>query len=141
MTPRQIYLERTERFAAWMEKKREDAGMRQDELAAICNIHPSYYSRIVNLKSNRKKYGDSHKQVNAPRDPQVLVPALKALAEKLGEDCVTEGLRIWGHPPDDSSVDGYKPGDRALLIGRLVLRLQDMPMEKAQLVYQLVDSM
>jgi hypothetical protein len=103
--------------------------------------HPSYYSKIVSLKSNRKKYGDSHKQVTAPRDPQVLKPILAAFPEKLGEDCVTEGLRIWGHPPDDSSVDGYKPGDRALLIGRLVLRLQDMPMEKAQLVYQLVDSM
>lgn len=138
MTQRQIYLERTEQFVDWLEKRREEAGFRQDELAAICDIHPSYYSRIVNLKSNRKKYGDSHKQVNAPRDPKVLIPALEALSKRLGEDCVAEGLRVWGHS-DENHIEGYSPGDRALLIGRLVLRLQEMPMDKAQLVSQLVD--
>src|SRR3954465_13579502 len=94
---RSDYLDRTEEFVEYIETKRKQAGLMQKQLADLGGISHSYYTKLVSLKRSRQRSPDESKQVTAPLTPRGLRGVSATLSDRLGEDCVTEGLRLWGH--------------------------------------------
>jgi transcriptional regulator with XRE-family HTH domain len=130
------YLDRTERFVDWLESKRRQSGLTQDELAKRGGISKSFYSKIVTLRRNREKYGDDRNRLTVPGSPETFRQILTELGQALGEDCLTEGMRIWGYSPEGTAPKDNHVDEELI---QLVLRVQRLPPEKKMLVLDLID--
>lgn len=136
------YLRRTAEFATWLREKREATGLSQKRLATLGGVSSSYLEKLESLPQRLLKYGDDNAMVNAPSRPDRFINCLRVLSERLGEDCVTEGLRIWGHTYPGNGVTPDPEEDEAseivsdILEG--VLRLRP---EKLQLVRELIERL
>jgi hypothetical protein len=77
-----------------------------------------------------------------PVRPETMAGVLQALTAKLGEDCITEGLQIWGHTHvlNQSRPNPVRQEDDRKLV-ELFLKLQKLTPSKLQLVEELVDHL
>jgi len=135
------YLDRTEQFVEWLEGKRRQAGYTQEDLARLGGVSYSYYTKFVSIKRLREASGDRSRKVIAPQRPKALIGVLRALSERLGENCVEEGLRVWGHtyPQEGIGVHGPEAKNEAeLLLGKLIPDLVALPPDKLRLVAEMV---
>ena len=95
---RSEYLDRTEKFVEYLETKRKQAGLMQKQLADLGGISHSYYTKLIGLRRARQRCGDESDKLTVPLAPtESLRRILEVLSERTGEDCVTEGMRLWGH--------------------------------------------
>jgi len=137
---RSEYLDQTERFVEYLETKRKQAGLMQKQLADLGGISHSYYTKLIGLKRARINYGDESKQVTAPLRPDGLRGVLQTLSDRLGEDCVTEGLRLWGHyHPESEPKEVRDQAERQLV--ELILRMQRLSPDKLKTVETLVEHL
>ena len=134
------YLDRTERFVTWVESKRKQAGLMQKELADLGGISHSYYTKLVSLRRARQRHGDESGKLTVPQTPNGLYRVLQTLSDRLGEDCMTEGLRLWEHSHrDEGNREDCTQGERKLV--ELFQKLLKLPKEKRELVDDLVNHL
>jgi transcriptional regulator with XRE-family HTH domain len=137
------YLDQTERFVEWLEGKRRRAGLTQEELARLGGASYSYYTKFVSVKRLRQTHGDGSRNVLAPKNPKTLLGVLRVLSERLGEDCVAEGLNIWGHTYPPNGHQGLKATEKEAerKLVEVFMRLQRLPPDDLQRVDDLIQRL
>jgi transcriptional regulator with XRE-family HTH domain len=124
----------TERLVDWLEQKRRQAGLTQDQVARMGGISHSYYSKIVSSWRLSEEQEEKRKRYVSAPDPKILEGILTGMKEKLGDKAVEEGFALLCPPTQKA-----KTGDEDLV--RLLLRVQRLSPEKRKTVLELIDHL
>ena len=127
MELQQTHLDRTEKFAVWLEEQRKLAGVEREDLYNAGVISRSTYSKFVTIGNTRRDHGDEYALSRVPkRESAVFVRVLKYLAKATkNPDLVAEGLTIWGLHAEEaeqitrSSESSERLGNIVYLLGKL----------------------
>lgn len=141
MSAKNDYLDRLERFVDWLEMKRKQAGLTQEQLAREGGVSTSSYTKTASLRRNRQRDGDGSKKVFYPRSPDFFDGVLTALGEKIGEDCLSAGRKFFANGNGNGTAPcppGQNPNEDLV---RLLLKLQNLSPEKRRLVEELMDHL
>lgn len=134
------HLDRTERFVGWLEQRRREAGLTQQQLCEAASVSYSYYTKIVSIRRFREKFGDGDRRIQAPKSLGNYDKLLTVLEGALGRSLSSEALFVWQNgtaatpcPPEQARVT-------ADLIG-LILQIQTLSPENRKLVEELVSRL
>lgn len=135
------YLDRTEKFVEYLETKRKQAGLMQKELADRAGISQSYYTKLVSLKRARQRCGDESDKLTVPLAPtDGIRRILEVLSDRLGEDCVAEGMRLWGqYHPESEPKETRDHAARMLL--DLMKKLEQLTTAELKTISETVDHL
>ena len=136
------YMAQTARFAEWLKSKREEAGLTQRQLASLGGVSPSSIEKMETLPQRLLKYGDDNTMVNCPSKPDRFIECLKVLSRRLGQDCVTEGLEIWGHTyPLVNGFPDPEQDEASEIVSDILQGVLSLRSDKLRLVRELIERL
>lgn len=139
MGMQQTHLDRTEKFAEWLEARREELGVTRQDLYRAKVISESTYTKFVTIGNTRRRHGDDYVLRMVPKDQSgVMLKVLKYLSKIADRpDLVTEGLSIWGIHAEE--VDEYaRVAESTEWLGRIVQKLSKLPPDDLRTIDEIV---
>ncbi len=139
MELQQTHLDRTEKFAEWLEYQRKQAGVDRSDLYAAGVISESTYTKFVTIGNTRREHGDLTALRRVPKkESEVFVGVLEYLARATKRpELVAEGLSIWGiHEDKVEQINRFS--ESAEYLGRIVQKLSQLPPDDLRTIGEIV---